>query len=746
MKKPVVLRIFKGDQLLGVKQFMDSQIVFGRPGDVQVPLEGETVSVIHAAIEDRDGSYFIADLGSESGTLKNGERVLDAAIESGDIIQLGEYRIEFYIGVPKPKAPPVTAPGASPSTATVAQAIATPTAPVNETPAVPAARPLEAPVAAPAAKQTATPADPFEPVAVPEDAPGAKTPKRTEKRAEPAPIVPPSAQPSFNLGGGLGGNLAGARAKSSSQATSARGPQVERVESTHGKKKKTFAPPSHNTSIKEVIKPSKGTVVEIVVAWRERVIATYHFSEKKTVTIGSHPDCDVSLPLLSGRNRKIPIVSIGNTASIIISPEMTGELVRGQTSSSFVELLRQNRMVKAGAFYAIALEQGEMARVDFGDQVSVIVRYVSDSPKPLAAPFFDLSAAEFTGIVLACVLIAILKLYMFLYTPPKALDDDAINEPNRIAVIITPPTPKPKEPPAPPTVAKVEPTPPPTPQPVTRATPSPVKVPEQAKAKAQTSTNLTTKNNPGESANAAPNKNKTGPRALTSPKQGGSIKTADKEGSQMKSASRDVTHSGVFSVFGNKGANKDLSQSTSGSGELAGLANAATGKSGYGENRAGEGLGSDVKDTGRGGTGNALVGINGGVGTKGRGSGNSGYGDGGLGNKAGTRIVTAGGAGEAFSGSIDREAIRRVILANLKVIRTCYNRQLERNPDLLGKLVLSWDIGEGGRVLAARVKSNELGNPQVAECIMDRLKTWKFPEPPSNQVVVVEAYPFVFSN
>ncbi|MES2963431.1 MAG: AgmX/PglI C-terminal domain-containing protein, partial [Bdellovibrionota bacterium] len=147
----------------------------------------------------------------------------------------------------------------------------------------------------------------------------------------------------------------------------------------------------------------------------------------------------------------------------------------------------------------------------------------------------------------------------------------------------------------------------------------------------------------------------------------------------------------------------------------------------------------------QGGTGKALEGIAGGVGTKGRGSGVSGTGMGGLGNKAGTRIVT-GGSEESYSGTIDREAIRRVILANLRTIKTCYNRQLERNPDLLGKLVLSWDIGEGGRVLATRVKSNELGNRAVAECIMDNLRQWKFPEPPSNQVVVVEAYPFVFSN
>lgn len=749
MKKPVVLRIYKGDQLQGVKQFTEPQIVFGRPGEVQVPLEGDRVSMIHAAIEERDGQYYVADLGSETGTFKNGETVLDAAIESGDILQIGEFRIEFYIGVPKPKAPPPgTVAPAAPEAPVAPAPVAAPAAPVA--PAAPAAAPApEAPKPQPAPKS----ADPFEPVAVPEDAPAAK---KNAKKEEPkaAPVKPAEAAKSqgkivppvvttdaVSLAQPSSFNLAGPKARGTAPST-ARRP----MEAPKSKGGKTFAPPSRYTNVRDFVKPSKGTVVEICIAWRERVIATYHFSEKKTVTMGSDPKCDVQLPLLTTRVRQVPIVKIDSVANVLLTPEMTGELVRGQTSSSFVELVRQNRMVKSGAMYSIALEQGEMARLDLGEQVSVIVRYVSDSPKPLVAPLLDLTTSEFTGVVLSFVLVSILWLYMFLYTPPKPLEDELDTDPQVVATIImpTPPPrpPAPPEPPAPPA------TPAPTPAPkVVRSTPAPTKAPEvkAASTKAPTVTNLTTKNDPGASANAAPNKNKTGPKTLTSPKQGGSIKTAAKEGSQVQSKSRDVSKAGVFSVFGGGGNNKDLAQSTTGSGELAGLANAATGTSGYGENRAGDGFGSPVKDTGQGGTGKALEGIAGGVGTKGRGSGVSGTGMGGLGNKAGTRIVT-GGSEESYSGTIDREAIRRVILANLRVIRTCYNQQLQRNPDLLGKLVLSWDIGEGGRVLGTRVKSNDLGSQQVAECIMDRLRTWKFPEPPANQVVVVEAYPFVFSN
>lgn len=786
MKKPVVLRIYKGDQLLGVKQFTDAQIVIGRPGEVQVALDGDGVSLIHAAIEEREGSYSICDLGSEGGTFKNGEKVLDAPLESGDIVQVGDFRVEFYIGVPKPKTAPPTNPyipvpqDAAPALTVAPASVETPPAPVEAAPAqqpvVEATQPTIVTPQQAAVAETPEPAPKIEPVAAPAPQVVAQpvAPPAAPK-AEPKPSIPdvprPEAakvqapkpktsetvtNPSFAVGKApvqptrTTGDVAVASAGLAGPAMSAGTLPSKRPAPKHANKhkkgKKTFAPPSRHSNIKDFVKPTKGTIVEVLVAWRERIIATYHFSQKKVVTMGSKPDCDIVLPAFASKARKIPLLKIETSATVLVTPEMTGELIRGQASSPFLELVRQNRMIKVGASYGINLEQGEMVRIDCGEQISVIIRYVSEAPKPMVAPLLDFTTSEFTGVVLALAIAMSFWLYMFLYQSPKGLPSDEMEEPARVAVIITPPTPPPVVPPAPP--APVEPEEPkPTPPPVvTRATPSPVKVETKTAAPTQaTSTNLTKKNDPGKSANAAPNKNKTGPRTLTSPKQGGEIKTTDKPSAQAKSVNKNVEKSGIFSVFGGGGANDQLAQHTSGSGELVGMADAASGKAGMAENRAGQGLGSAVKDTGIGGTGAAQVGINGGVGTAGRGSGNSGYGVGGLGSKAGVKIVTGGG-GEKIEGTIDREAIRRVIMANLRTIRTCYERQLNRNPDLSGKLVLSWDIGENGRVVGTRVKSNELGNADVATCILDRLKTWTFPEPPANQVVEVEAYPFFFSN
>ncbi|HAG90900.1 MAG TPA: FHA domain-containing protein, partial [Bdellovibrionales bacterium] len=83
---------------------------------------------------------------------------------------------------------------------------------------------------------------------------------------------------------------------------------------------------------------------------------------------------------------------------------------------------------------------------------------------------------------------------------------------------------------------------------------------------------------------------------------------------------------------------------------------------------------------------------------------------------------------------------------HLREIRTCYERALQRQPDLFGKITLSWVIEEKGRVKSAKVVSNDMGNAEVAQCIKSKLQTWTFPDPPPNTLAEVESYPFVFAS
>jgi hypothetical protein len=152
------------------------------------------------------------------------------------------------------------------------------------------------------------------------------------------------------------------------------------------------------------------------------------------------------------------------------------------------------------------------------------------------------------------------------------------------------------------------------------------------------------------------------------------------------------------------------------------------------------GLGS--RGTGLGGGGWA-EGI-GGLGTHGIGSGRNGYGAGGshFGAKGEGAIGRVGGD-PIILGALDRSFIDEVIKRHLNGIRYCYQRELQKNPTLAGKVVQRFAIGRDGRVTGAYTKASSLGSRVVEECIENRIWRIRFPEA-HGQVIVT--YPFIFSS
>lgn len=672
MKQPVVLKVYNGEKLESVRQFDDKQIVVGRDGQAQLQLTGEGVSPIHAMIEERDGRYYISDLGSKTGTRVNGETILEEVLNAGDEIALGGYVLQFHVGIPKVATPPKLEQQSS-----VNHVISfddEDTQSTFEMPTIEAAAPM---LSNPSHKMTSVP------------------PKREEPKRS-AFVMPTS------------------------------------------KKGKTFAPPSKFKEAKDFVKPGKGSSVEVLVVWRDRVLNTYHFNESKPIFIGGGPDADVLVPILSSRS-KYQLLKIGAGITVCLAPEMTGEVIRENGESiSIAELSRQAKLRSMGGTFELDLRQGDMIRIGLqNDMISLMVRYKASSPKPMMAPLLDLTASETTGVILAAVISAIFFLYMSLYAPQNLLDDEArVEEPIRKAIVTF----------NPPKVVEEKKEEPPQPKKVVEVSDKQKSVMAEKKSESKTpqkadSPKAVTKPDPGKAAEVAPKKTPDKTKQLTStvPK-GAAIKTAPKEGSTMKT---DKPTPSLLSAFASKGMQKNLEKAYGGSGELAGLANQANGMAGSDENRAGDTLGGKFKDTGAGGKGTSTIGIAG-VGTNGRGTGNTGYGTGGIGGKGSVKI-DAGGQDATFSGSIDKEAIRRVILAHKAEIRFCYDQELQRNPGLAGKISIGWNITESGAAVKAMVAGNEMGNSTVANCIVNKLKTWTFPPaPPDVEAHVI--YPFVFSS
>src|SRR5512141_1247041 len=94
MPTPIILEVYRGNELVRTEQFGRKIIKIGRLSSAHLVLDDERVSRIHSVIEVApDGAVSIIDMGSAGGTFVNGQKVTRGAIRAGDQITLGGLRI-----------------------------------------------------------------------------------------------------------------------------------------------------------------------------------------------------------------------------------------------------------------------------------------------------------------------------------------------------------------------------------------------------------------------------------------------------------------------------------------------------------------------------------------------------------------------------------------------------------------------------------------------------------------------------
>lgn len=729
MKSPLIFRIFKNGQLVGVKQFDQEQIVIGHNADVQLDLDSDKVSPIHCLIELRDNGYYLCDLGSSSGTFKNGQAILDEMISSGDEIEIGPFKVVFFVGVPKPKVIPGVA------TTKVENLFPVSTSPLSPQKVEASSMPPAAVVKTEEIKVEPAPASTlkieevkFEEASLPPPAPVKNEEVKFASAAIPVDAPKIDERPVI--------------------ATAPIRPEIrkDRVSYKKPKKSKTFAPASEVQDLRKYLKPGKGNTVEVLVTWKERILTSYHFKGNKTIRVNAGEDV-ISLPdgLVP---RGFPMLEMSGGLKVNTTSDMDIQMVSSAGIELAENLAVKGKAQKSGQGYSVRIEQSEMLCVTMrGGNISLYIRFVPQAPLVPMLPII-LSGAELTGVVMSAVIVGLLALYISA-TTPKDWQETKQEDVQRIAQVIfnKPPEPAPPAPPPPPPPQIPEPTPPPPPPPPEKK----VVVADQtreAQKKGQQGQQGQKNQVAARAVEVAPKpatKDRT--KKFTSTHQGGAIKTGQTAGANAQSSNKDLSKVGLFSAFGGGGSRANIDKAYSGAGEVLGMADKATGTAGFNEDRAGDDLGSKFKDSGAGGKGTSTQGISG-IGTKGRASGQSAYGAAeGFGNKSSVAIE-GGGFEESFDGTIDKEAIRRVIRAKLHEVKSCYERVLntmEKGRKLEGKIVLGWEIIEKGQARNVQVKSSTLGNKQVENCIRDRLASWTFPEPPPGLVAEVQAYPFVLN-
>ena len=149
---------------------------------------------------------------------------------------------------------------------------------------------------------------------------------------------------------------------------------------------------------------------------------------------------------------------------------------------------------------------------------------------------------------------------------------------------------------------------------------------------------------------------------------------------------------------------------------------------------------------GLGGGGAGGMGIKGAELLRGKGGGGIGAlgaGNIGKGSVAGT-VTRASTRSIGAQGTIDKEAVAKVINSHLHEVSSCYERALLKTPGLSGKIQLEWQITTSGSVGFAKTKSSTMQSAAVESCILASLKTWRFPAAKGAGVVIT--YPFMFNS
>ena len=78
-------------------EFGGKPLIFGRLPEAEIQVRDAFISRIHANLNYVNNTFVLKDLGSTNGTYRNGTRVYECELTSGDKIQVGDAALMFEI-------------------------------------------------------------------------------------------------------------------------------------------------------------------------------------------------------------------------------------------------------------------------------------------------------------------------------------------------------------------------------------------------------------------------------------------------------------------------------------------------------------------------------------------------------------------------------------------------------------------------------------------------------------------------
>ncbi|HET9621424.1 MAG TPA: FHA domain-containing protein [Kofleriaceae bacterium] len=106
---PLSFRIFQNGALVRETTLTQAVIKIGKVPSAHLRIDDDSVSRMHAVLEVHPHEVCVIDLGSTRGTFVNGKRIHKARLASGDVMQLGDVRVELAMAAPTLAAPALAA-------------------------------------------------------------------------------------------------------------------------------------------------------------------------------------------------------------------------------------------------------------------------------------------------------------------------------------------------------------------------------------------------------------------------------------------------------------------------------------------------------------------------------------------------------------------------------------------------------------------------------------------------------------
>ncbi len=97
----------------------------------------------------------------------------------------------------------------------------------------------------------------------------------------------------------------------------------------------------------------------------------------------------------------------------------------------------------------------------------------------------------------------------------------------------------------------------------------------------------------------------------------------------------------------------------------------------------------------------------------------------------------------SIRGGYDRALIKQYIRRQLRQLKWCHQKAIQRNKNVGGTIVVEFFIEVTGRVAYAKIKRSTARDGQLEACVAEKMGRWRFPPAKDGSTALV-TYPFIF--